>query len=743
MFRSQFVARQRMGGLLFLAICAVLLFPGMDCGGDDPTTSTARYPFTIRPYDLAPGVPFTLDATGTVVQNSGTVRHVWRMNRFTRLAALTPVDGFPQTTTTATLQATLPPGEYIAEHQITISDTFIDASKRTIRFWIGCGTAWTLDPRPARFESEQLFENRPKVLVPLATEGQGYSTLLFLSPGTMTFDRVTLSFGALPAGLTFDPATRLIEGTPAAGTEGSYKLAFTVISRCADSELQTETETFSTTHAVELVVRAPSSCAPLNINTAAGAPVGTATATYGPYQLPLVEGQGGAGTVTWILESGTLPPGLTLSESGAISGTPTTVGLYTFTVRATDSCAAPSAQSTTGTFSIEIEPESAIGWNLYKATGAGSQDIAAVVLATGIPAFVYSHASGVVAPNTPPSPGLWVAVANSSYPRGNLHWTRHQIASDWEGAYQAGMVDGRLCVAWRSGSSSDLTAPLLFAKAKVAVPASSADYDISTIADEVPAGWSSGDTLRVVNGQICLAWGGANQPLQLYQAATLSPAVPADWTVQAPGTHLNALFPILVNHGGRIVIAYNSGEDEDVSPTWRPIVLVESTIPAEAPEDWTTHEIPEISKYQIGLHSNGSRLVMSWGTGVPGPIGSAATQRIGSTTQAIPDAPDDWTIYTLSSTRGGSTYVHVHQGKLAVTYAQRFAPSANFGNVLELARALTDTPSSAANWRVDEVHRGLPYGTTAQLLSIPGRIAVAYNDDYDVGVYFGSHPDPY
>ena len=38
--------------------------------------------------------------------------------------------------------------------------------------------------------------------------------------------------------------------------------------------------------------------------------------------------------VTWSLESGSLPPGLTLSVAGVISGTPTTAGLYTFTVRA-------------------------------------------------------------------------------------------------------------------------------------------------------------------------------------------------------------------------------------------------------------------------------------------------------------------------------------------------------------------------------------------------------------------------
>ena len=42
----------------------------------------------------------------------------------------------------------------------------------------------------------------------------------------------------------------------------------------------------------------------------------------------------GAGSVKYTVESGTLPEGLTLSENGMISGTPTKAGVYKFTVRA-------------------------------------------------------------------------------------------------------------------------------------------------------------------------------------------------------------------------------------------------------------------------------------------------------------------------------------------------------------------------------------------------------------------------
>ncbi len=65
-------------------------------------------------------------------------------------------------------------------------------------------------------------------------------------------------------------------------------------------------------------------------STLTGASVGVA---YGPVQFTQT---GGHGAITWSRQSGTLPPGITFSAAGALSGTPTTPGNYTFTIRATD-----------------------------------------------------------------------------------------------------------------------------------------------------------------------------------------------------------------------------------------------------------------------------------------------------------------------------------------------------------------------------------------------------------------------
>jgi uncharacterized protein (TIGR03437 family) len=66
------------------------------------------------------------------------------------------------------------------------------------------------------------------------------------------------------------------------------------------------------------------------------------SATIGlPYSFQLLD-SGASGTVSWsiytseVVASGTLPPGLTLSPGGLISGTPTTVNTYAFTVEVED-----------------------------------------------------------------------------------------------------------------------------------------------------------------------------------------------------------------------------------------------------------------------------------------------------------------------------------------------------------------------------------------------------------------------
>jgi hypothetical protein len=83
----------------------------------------------------------------------------------------------------------------------------------------------------------------------------------------------------------------------------------------------------------------------------------------------------GDATITWSLVSGALPNGLTLAASGAISGTPTIAGAFSFTVRA-----ANNVGSDTKAFSITIDEEDIFGCN----AGFGIFTAALIALSIGI-----------------------------------------------------------------------------------------------------------------------------------------------------------------------------------------------------------------------------------------------------------------------------------------------------------------------------------------------------------------------
>ncbi len=173
--------------------------------------------------------------------------------------------------------------------------------------------------------------------LPGGTVGTAYTTTLQASGGTTPYSW-SLSAGALPAGLTLAAATGTISGTPtAAGT-------FTFTAKVTDSTVptaQTATKSFSLTVAAAVT--------PVQIITSSvpSGQVGTAYPTT-------LAASGGTTPYSWSISAGALPGGLTLATaSGTISGTPTTAGTFSFTVKVTDSTA-PTAQTATKSFSITV-----------------------------------------------------------------------------------------------------------------------------------------------------------------------------------------------------------------------------------------------------------------------------------------------------------------------------------------------------------------------------------------------------
>jgi hypothetical protein len=142
-----------------------------------------------------------------------------------------------------------------------------------------------------------------------------YSVTFSVSGGTGPF---TFEFlGSQVPGLTFSAATRTLSGVPT--TAGTYPFQV----RVTDSATEA-----SRTNSYSLVVH------PRLLISTTSLPGGN---TGSPYSATLAyTGGNPAATKTWSRTAGSLPPGLSVSSAGVISGTPTTPGTSYFTIRVTD-----------------------------------------------------------------------------------------------------------------------------------------------------------------------------------------------------------------------------------------------------------------------------------------------------------------------------------------------------------------------------------------------------------------------
>ena len=168
--------------------------------------------------------------------------------------------------------------------------------------------------------------------LPNATGGTAYTATLAATSGQTPYTW-TLASGSLPPGMTFS-ATGVISGMPT--TAGTYTFSISV----TDSQTPAASATKSFSLSVVITPLTVTSTSPLT-SVAVGAAQNIAlTAT------------GGKTPYTWTLAKGSLPPGLTLSAAGVITGTPTTAGSYSFDVKVTDS--QTPAVSATKTFAQTI-----------------------------------------------------------------------------------------------------------------------------------------------------------------------------------------------------------------------------------------------------------------------------------------------------------------------------------------------------------------------------------------------------
>ncbi|MCC4605685.1 putative Ig domain-containing protein [Xanthomonas campestris pv. parthenii] len=171
----------------------------------------------------------------------------------------------------------------------------------------------------------------PASTLPAGTAGQAYTAAITPATGGTAPYSYALSAGALPAGITLDPATGGLSGTPTVA--GSFTFTLTASDSTPSPAAQASRSYVLTVNTATLVIA--QGTLPPAVNGTAYAQTLTVSGGVAPY--------------AFTVSSGTLPAGLTLAPNGTLSGTPSAEGNSTFTITVTDASAASASQAYTFT----------------------------------------------------------------------------------------------------------------------------------------------------------------------------------------------------------------------------------------------------------------------------------------------------------------------------------------------------------------------------------------------------------
>jgi hypothetical protein len=161
--------------------------------------------------------------------------------------------------------------------------------------------------------------------MPEGIAGTPHTVTLAATGGVAPYTWALVS-GSLPAGLTLNPSTGLISGTPTTAQTYTFELRVTDSQSPADADVKPFSMTISQRQ-----------IDPPTITTTS-----LTDARRNKKYSQTLQATGGLTPYIWSIASGELPTGLSLSPStGVISGQATKVGTYSFTVQVQDSQSSP------------------------------------------------------------------------------------------------------------------------------------------------------------------------------------------------------------------------------------------------------------------------------------------------------------------------------------------------------------------------------------------------------------------
>jgi large repetitive protein len=197
----------------------------------------------------------------------------------------------------------------------------------------------------------------------------------------------SLTSGPLPPGLSLNPQTGQIAGFPL--TPGTYPITVKVTDSTGSIPSES-TGPLTATYTCSIVIATQ-----LTLTALCPAPVGSPGVSYS-FAITVA---GGNAPYTWALTTGNLPPGLTLNtQTGIISGTPTTGGTYPISVAVTDTASESSTpQRVTYTCSIVISSLT-ITATCPAALQLGVPFSLTITTTGGLPPLLWTLTSGTLPP---------------------------------------------------------------------------------------------------------------------------------------------------------------------------------------------------------------------------------------------------------------------------------------------------------------------------------------------------------
>ena len=358
-------------------------------------------PSTFNQVTISPSGTMYLEQGGTIPLISASVLNDTKLNggvTFTLLPA--GVGSGTLTQLTAGTASFAAPGVVAAETIVTITATSVDFPKQSATLTV------KIEPPPQITTTS----------LPDATLNAPYSAPVTATGGVPPL-KWTLSSGTLPKGLALGSSTTdtvNITGTPTVA--GVYTVTVTVTD--ADGASNTSVP-------FQIVVSS------LALTTTSPLPAGTVDAPYVGVQFTAT---GGTSPYTFSVAAGsTLPPGLSLTAAGDLTGTPGALGNYSFGISVTDNGTPPAV--ITNTYTLVVNPV---------------QDL---TLLTGRYAFSFSgyNASGFVA-----AAGTFTTDGNGIITAGEADITTQQANTLYKnitGTYTAGQ-DGRGTITFTSITGS-------------------------------------------------------------------------------------------------------------------------------------------------------------------------------------------------------------------------------------------------------------------------------------------------